>query len=288
VNNVLFDTKEERYKMISGQVKDLCYGLYGKTSVPIDPEVQKKALKGYARGEEPITCRPAQVLEPELDKAKQEIGDLARNEEDLLLYALFPVTGKKFLKQKYGLEQMPDALKPITLEDVKKQDALIKKAKAGELVEKPVFERTENTRMFKVFVDGDSFEVGVEEQGGSARISHVAPAAPSPPAPASGTSSSPIQTRAKVKTEPAPAKQETAEPTPSGDEGTPVTAPMPGMVIRYEKQVGEAVEEGETVVVIEAMKMENALPAPRSGTIAAIHFDTGDAVARDDVLAVIQ
>jgi len=288
VNNVLFDTKEERYKMISGQVKDLCYGLYGKTSVPIDPEVQKKALKGYARGEEPITCRPAQVLEPELDKAKQEIGDLARNEEDLLLYALFPVTGKKFLKQKYGLEQMPDALKPITLEDVKKQDALIKKAKAGELVEKPVFERTENTRMFKVFVDGDSFEVGVEEQGGSARISHVAPAAPSPQAPASGTSSSPIQTRAKVKTEPAPAKQETAEPTPSGDEGTPVTAPMPGMVIRYEKQVGEAVEEGETVVVIEAMKMENALPAPRSGTIAAIHFDTGDAVARDDVLAVIQ
>ncbi len=47
-------------------------------------------------------------------------------------------------------------------------------------------------------------------------------------------------------------------------------------------------EEGETVVVIEAMKMENALPAPQSGTIAAIYFDTGDAVAREDVLAVIQ
>jgi oxaloacetate decarboxylase alpha subunit/pyruvate carboxylase subunit B len=290
VNNVLFDTKEERYKMISGQVKDLCYGLYGKTSVPIDPEVRKKALKGYARGEEPITCRPAQVLEPELDKAKKEIGDLARNEEDLLVYALFPVTGKKFLKQKYGLEEMPDVLKPITLEDVKKQDALIKKAKAGELVEKPAFEKTENTRMFKVFVDGDCFEVGVEEQGGSPRISHVAPApeASPSPSPASGTSSPSTGTPAKGKTEPAPAKQETAKSMPSGDDGTPVTAPMPGMVIRYEKQVGEAVEEGETVVVIEAMKMENALPAPRSGTIAAIHFDTGDAVARDDVLAVIQ
>jgi oxaloacetate decarboxylase alpha subunit/pyruvate carboxylase subunit B len=62
---------------------------------------------------------------------------------------------------------------------------------------------------------------------------------------------------------------------------------MPGMVIRHEKQVGDAVEEGETVVVIEAMKMENALPAPKTGTVSAIHFDTGDAVAKGDVLAVI-
>jgi pyruvate carboxylase subunit B len=75
VNNVLFDEPGERYKMITGQVKDLCYGLYGKTAVPINEEVQKKALKGYDRGEEPITCRPAEVLKPELEKAKEEIGD---------------------------------------------------------------------------------------------------------------------------------------------------------------------------------------------------------------------
>ena len=292
VNNVLFDTKEERYKMISGQVKDLCYGLYGKTSVPIDPEVQKKALKGYARGEEPISCRPAQVLEPELEKAKQEIGDLAKDDEDLLLYALFPVTGKKFLKQKHGLEKMPDSLKPVTIEDVKKQDALIKKAKAGELVEKPAFEKTENTRMFKVFVDEDCFEVGVEEQGGASVISHVAPAAGTSIPRTSVTEAAPAAPAA-AKPEPASARPDAAETAPaqSADTaqstGTPVTAPMPGMVIRYEKQVGDAVEEGETVVIIEAMKMENALPAPKSGTIAAIHFDTGDAVARDDVLAVI-
>ncbi|MEJ2056881.1 MAG: pyruvate carboxylase subunit B, partial [Desulfofustis sp.] len=59
VNNVLHDTPDERYKMITGQVKDLCYGLYGKTATPINPNVQKKALQGYPRGEEPITCRPA-------------------------------------------------------------------------------------------------------------------------------------------------------------------------------------------------------------------------------------
>lgn len=290
VNNVLFDTKEERYKMISGQVKDLCYGLYGKTSVPIDSEVQKKALKGYPRGEKPITCRPAQVLDPELEKAKQEIGDLAKNDEDLLLYALFPVTGKKFLKQKYGLEKMSDALKPVTLEDVEKQEALIKKAKAGELLEKPCFEKTENTRIFNVFVDGECFEVGVEEQGGEPSISHVAPAAGiSSTSRISAPEASPAAPEApvKAKPEPGPVEQGAGKTGSASDTGTPVTAPMPGMVIRHEKQVGDAVEEGETVVVIEAMKMENALPAPKTGTVSAIHFDTGDAVAKGDVLAVI-
>jgi pyruvate carboxylase subunit B len=284
VNNVLFDTDKERYKMVSAQVKDLCYGLYGKTSVPIDPLVQKKALKGYARGEEPITCRPAQVLDPELEKARSEIGDLAKDDEDLLVYALFPVTGKKFLKQKYGLEKMPDALRPMTLEDVKKQDERVKKAKAGDLVEKPCFEKSENTRVFKVFVEGDCFEVGVEEAGGAPVITHVGAAAPAPApetATAAAASREPAGEKgAAGKTEPAPAPKAAAQ-------GTPVTAPMPGMVIRYEKQVGDAVDEGETVVVIEAMKMENALPAPKSGTIAAIHFDSGDSVAKDDVLAII-
>jgi oxaloacetate decarboxylase alpha subunit/pyruvate carboxylase subunit B len=62
---------------------------------------------------------------------------------------------------------------------------------------------------------------------------------------------------------------------------------MPGMIIKYEKNVGDSVNEGETVVVIEAMKMENALPAPASGVIKAINNKSGDSVARGDVLAII-
>ncbi|MEE4364937.1 MAG: pyruvate carboxylase subunit B [Desulfotignum sp.] len=292
VNNVLFDTKEERYKMVSGQVKDLCYGLYGKTSVPIDPEVQKKALKGYARGEEPISCRPAQVLEPELEKARAEIGDLAADDEDLLLYALFPVTGKKFLKQKYGREQVPDSLKPITLEDVKKQDALIKKARAGELVEKPAYEKTENTRVFTVFVEGESFEVGVEEQGGTPVITHAGPAVSPPkvppqPGPGAREQKTASPAAPAQPADPSPDVKPAPAPAAADTNGTPIKAPMPGMVIKYEKNVGDTVAEGETIVVIEAMKMENALPAPVAGVVAAIHFDTGDSVAKDDVLAVI-
>ena len=63
---------------------------------------------------------------------------------------------------------------------------------------------------------------------------------------------------------------------------------MPGMVIKYEKNVGDSINEGETIVVIEAMKMENALPAPASGVVKAVNYKSGDSVAKGDVLAVIE
>ncbi|SDU61319.1 pyruvate carboxylase subunit B [Desulfobacula phenolica] len=297
VNNVLFDTPDERYKMVTAQVKDLCYGLYGKTSVPIDPEVQKKALKGYDRGEEPITCRPAEVLEPELEKAREKIGTLAKDDEDLILYTLFPVTGKKYLMQKYGKEQMPDSIRPITLEDVAKQDAMIEKLKRGELVEKAKLgnapEKSENARTFNVFVEGEYFEVGVDEVGGAPVITYAAPAQVAQPAPAQMAPAAPASPAAPAQ---APAAAPEAQPVPEAKEkpapaaatGTPIKAPMPGMVIAYEKNVGDSVNEGETVVVIEAMKMENALPAPVSGVISAVNYSSGDNVAKGDVLVVIE
>ncbi len=99
------------------------------------------------------------------------------------------------------------------------------------------------------------------------------PAAPQAPAP-----SAPAEKAA----EPVPAQEQ----APAA-EGTPLVAPMPGMIVNYEKQVGDEVSEGETVVVLEAMKMENALPAPCSGTVKAINFNSGDSVAKSDVLCVI-
>jgi len=72
VNNVLFDKEEGEYSQITEQVKDLCFGLYGKTTLPIDKEVQEKALKGYSRGETPISIRPGDMLEPELPKVKKQ------------------------------------------------------------------------------------------------------------------------------------------------------------------------------------------------------------------------
>ncbi|MFP4390919.1 MAG: pyruvate carboxylase subunit B [Desulfococcaceae bacterium] len=286
VNNVLFDDENERYKMITAQVKDLCYGLYGKTAVPIDSEVQKKALKGYPRGEEPISVRPAEVLEPELEKAKEEIGDLAADIDDVILYALYPTTGKKFLKWKYGKEAPPADVLPRTMEDVKKEEELVKKAKAGLLVErKPETpEKTDAYRTFNVFVDNEYFQVDVETPQGMPVAAYQAPAqtqtqtaAPAPAAPAPAAPA-PAAAPAAPKQAPAPA---------ANVEGVPLTAPMPGMVVSYAKKVGDAVSKGDTVVILEAMKMENALPAPVDGTVKAINYDSGDSVAKNDVLAII-
>ncbi len=118
VLNVLFG----RYKMVTNEVKDLAYGLYGKTPIPIDPEVQKMVLKGYKRGETPITGRAADYLEPELDKVREKVKGLAKDDYDLLICALYPTTGERFLKWKYGLEPMPDEVRPKTLEEIKKED----------------------------------------------------------------------------------------------------------------------------------------------------------------------
>ncbi|MDR1164168.1 MAG: pyruvate carboxylase subunit B [Candidatus Accumulibacter sp.] len=277
VNNVLHDTPDERYKMITAQVKDLCYGLYGKTAVPIDAELQKKALKGYPRGEKPITCRPAEVLEPELEKAKTEVGSLAANAEDLLTYAQFPVTGRKFLEWKYGLAEPPESVKPITLDFVKKQEALVKKAKAGELVERKAAEeappKSERLRAFNVFVDGEYFNVEVDPTGGAL------PVLPPPTVPT-------VRAQA-ASVAPAPAAPAVAAPAAADAvEGNRLLAPMPGMIIAYKKKVGDPVTKGEALVILEAMKMENALTAASDGVVKSIAFKQGDTVPKGATLCV--
>ena len=90
----------QRYKMVSKEIRDYCRGMYGMPPGQISPELMKKALEGEA----PITCRPADLLEPGWEKAKSEIGDLAHSDEDVLTYALFPAIAVDYLKKKYGQE----------------------------------------------------------------------------------------------------------------------------------------------------------------------------------------
>jgi oxaloacetate decarboxylase alpha subunit/pyruvate carboxylase subunit B len=315
VNNVLFDDETEKYKMITSQVKDLCFGLYGKTPMPIDPELQKKALKGYERGETPFTGRPAEILSPELDKAREDLKDITTDIDDIILYALYPVTGKKFLMYKYGRENPPDDLKPRTLEEVRREQELIKKAKAGQLVEKKkdaAPEKSEYARSFNVFVEDEHFEVVVDEPDGPPMIYAVpqqtaparqpaAAAQPQPPVRKTPPAQAPraLAPAPKPALKTAPAAPAAANPgsagaakksetkAPADSQGTPLKAPMPGMIVRIDKKVGDTVKQGEPLVTLEAMKMENALSAPVSGTILSINCNVGDSVAKNAVLCVI-
>jgi pyruvate/oxaloacetate carboxyltransferase len=281
-----------RYKMITKEVKDYCWGLYGKSPLPIDRKVQKLALKGYERGEKPITVRAADMLEPELDKAKEDTKDVAANLSESLIYALYPVTGMRYLKHKHGLEtEIPDDWKPPkapkTMEEAQKDEELIELAKAGKLVEKKEVvapPKGPGTRTFNVFVGDDYYEVEVDPVGG-APVSVVASAAPANPAPAAAPAPAPAPAPAaksgNKEAAPAGATAEVA----AGEEA--IIAPMPGMIIRYDVNVGDRVKAGDLVVVFEAMKMQNNIPSPIDGTVKAVNFAPGASVPKDAVIAII-
>jgi pyruvate carboxylase subunit B len=128
VQNVLLG----RYKIFSKEARDYVYGGYGRPPAQIAPEVQKAILKN----KEPITCRPADLLEPELEKAKQESKEFAKNIQDVLIYALYPTTGARFLKYKYGIDRtIPDDWKPPyapeTVKGVKGENEPVNRVEAG-------------------------------------------------------------------------------------------------------------------------------------------------------------
>jgi len=312
VNNVLFDKEGESFTRITQQVKDLCFGLYGQTPRPIDKKVQKKAIADHPRGDKPITGRPGEILEPELETARKHAGDLARDLDDLLIYALFPVTGKRFLMWKYGLEEPPKETRPKTMDEVKREQELVKKALAGELVEKaqappPAGVRPSGarpaaevaavpptpgvpaaagaSRVFEVTVNGEPFRVEVRGSGQGSAAAVVAdvtiPSAPAVPPAVAGA------------TKPAAAADATMPSAPAAQSGLgageqAVFAPMPGMIVEIVKQPGDAVKAGDTVCIIEAMKMNNNIETPCEGEIKELRCKQGDSVAKGDILCVVR
>lgn len=103
----------EPYKMVPKESKALLRGEYGTLPAPVNEEVRKKCI-GDAQV---ITCRPADLIEPELNKYKEEAGDLAKCEEDVLSYALFPQVAAKFLETKYGKKEESAAVNTVPVDE---------------------------------------------------------------------------------------------------------------------------------------------------------------------------
>ena len=258
VSNVLFG----RYKMISGQVKEYVYGMYGRSPSDIDAEVTKTALKDYEKGNIQIHERPANLLDPELENAKSEVSNITDNIDDVLIYALYPTTGLKFLRIKHGLDQMPEEMK-------------------AEFNPKPVFSsdqttsehppKSQSTRTFNVYVEGEYFKVDVDPVDGS--INQMVPTSNQSNLIASQTN--------------APNASDGGSENSGPTDGETLVSPMPGILLRYLVEEGDEVKIGEPVAILEAMKMENTLPSPATGTIQKLRVTAGATVVKGDVLLVI-
>ena len=242
----------ERYKNITKESAGILKGEYGATATPVNAELQARVLEG----KEPVTCRPADLLEPELESLTSELRKISKDEgikletgereiDDVLTYALFPQIGLKFLKNRGN----PDAFEPAPTGEEEAQKPAPQASAPGE------------PSVYSVNVNGQTYVVQVAEGGDIEQVKAVAATAESTPA----------------KTEP-------AAPVSKGE---PLLAPLAGNIFKVDVTVGQKVTEGEILIILEAMKMETEVKAPKSGTIKSIKVAEGNAVAVGDELLSI-
>ncbi len=263
VLNVLTGT---RYKTVTNEVKNYFLGQYGKSISPVDPAVQKIAIDDA----EVITCRPADLLEPEMDRLKADIDRTAKNEEDVLTYAMFPDIGETFLQERNANSLIPEAL--LSKEEHNANASRYAPNEFNVTLHGETFHIKltgsghdgEEKRPFYVSVDGIAEEVMVET------LSEI--------------ELNDKGANGSKKKEPAKVAGGRPRPTHKGC----ITTAMPGTIVEVKVAIGDKVNAGDSILVIEAMKMENEIQASTSGTVVSINVTKGDAVTPDETLLEIQ
>ncbi|NOT14020.1 MAG: sodium-extruding oxaloacetate decarboxylase subunit alpha [Methylotenera sp.] len=258
-----------RYKSITNEVKNYLLGHYGKSPASVNDAIKQKAVGDG----EAITCRPADLLAPEMVKLTSEAERFAKSEEDVLTYAMFPDIGKTYLQERNAGSLVPLAL----LDKASVQSAANPRFAPNEFkvtLHGETFHINltgsghagEEKRPYYVSIDGIAEEVIVET------LSEIEVSS-------NGTAS----TGNKKK-----AAGNTASGRPRPTHAGHVTTSMPGTIVAVKVKVGDKVKAGDGVLVIEAMKMENEIQAATSGIVVAIHANKGDAVTPDEALIEIQ
>jgi pyruvate/oxaloacetate carboxyltransferase len=283
LNNAVHDDEDGEYKVVAEQVAELVKGKFGKTPKEISPVLRNKIEELYPEKNDNFETK---VLN--LTQAAKNIKGLAADIEDELIYAIFPQTGKKFLKWKYHKEEPPKDSKPLTLEEAKERLEKVRKIKEGRTVEEEIGEipkKGPKTRVFNVFVGDEYFEVAVDP-GNQPFITHSL---------SNDSGYVPEKEKNFVQYAEKPVKEieikdvsrKKVENQNEDSDFVFVKAPMPGSIESLRKKTGEHVREGEIILVLEAMKMENPISSPVEGIITEIRCKGGEQVPKDYVLCVI-
>jgi len=254
----------KRYKSITNEVKLYLQGRYGKAPGKINDTVRNMAIGN----EEVITCRPADKLKPEMHRLRDEIGELAKSEEDVLTFAMFPEIGRKFLEERTAGTLKPEELKPPKSAEAAGLPAYaptdFNVTMHGETYHIRVTgagHKTEEQRPFFVSVDGVPEQILIET------LIETVP-----------TEAGVVDTRRASR----------GSKRPKASREGHVTSSMPGTIVDILVKAGAKVKAGDPVLVIEAMKMENEVPAPVAGTVMAVNVAKGDSVNPDEALVEIE
>ncbi|AEG15505.1 acetyl-CoA carboxylase, biotin carboxyl carrier protein [Desulfofundulus kuznetsovii DSM 6115] len=267
----------ERYKLIPGEVRAYVEGLYGRPPAPIDPDVARKILGDR----EPITCRPADLLEPKMDKIREEIKHLAKSEEDFISYALFPQVAKRFFENRNRPGHQPvDSTAPLR-NGAREQKTGRKEDGSMNLQEiKELIKLIDQTAIAELSLESAGVKVAIRKAGAQGTM----------PAPAG--EDSPVSP---------PARETAAPPVPAPEKSidttglTVIRAPMVGTFYRAPApdappfvQVGDVVEKGQTLCIIEAMKLMNEIESEVAGEIVEILVENGQPVEYGQELFLIR
>jgi len=269
-----------RYKLIPGEVKAYVRGLYGRPPSPINPEIQKKII-----GDEvPLTVRPADILEPGLEKAVRESAELARSPEDVISYAIFPQVAKKFFKEREAGNLSKPSNKepqvPTTL--LSKEDSKLNLQEIKELLK--IIDETEISEL-NLESDGVKISIRKGPSAGAAVPASATPRQEGVERAVAQTTSSSLSPEAAVKA-PEPVIAENTEMITSPMVGTFYSSQSPESAA-YVK-VGQQVKVGQPVCIVEAMKLMNEIEAEIEGTILQILVENGQPVEYGQPLFVIE
>ena len=249
----------ERYKSITKETAGVLKGEYGATAAPVNKELQARVLDGA----EPVTCRPADNIAPELDTLSKELDELAEKKQlslsddkinDVLTYALFPQIGLKFIENRGN----PDAFEPAPSAQESQSSSAPKPAEA-----KSSSQGATASETYDVNVDGRVYRVEVAPSGTLTSVT-----------PASGS-----QTQAQPQINSAAPSASTASQS--------IDAPLAGNVFKVLVRNGDSVSEGDVVMILEAMKMETEIRSAFTGTVTDITVGEGDAVTSGQPLILL-